>query len=399
MRNLVLVGWALAALASSAAAALVVRALSPATPIDRALPFLAFVAVFLAALARSPRVALAAPLLVVVAIVFGDAPTRLLAYGLVMACAFGATMLSTDSILIIVAGVFVLRWIPFSEVEVGRELLVLAGSLALAFALRPRRSLTLAAVLAVALVVPTHPGKPLLIPFALALASLVPLVAVLAALALLAFAFFARASLVALCVASALALLAPRLARSPLAVPLLAVGFVSLGCFAWSGVVARGSFPVPLQPSAAEAAAATQKQVIGRALVANESIDLDVPADARHVVVIASGANMASMAPGTLVGRIDGVDRRGRAVGRDVRIGDVADFGFMRREHFFKSRNPRPHDPSWDFRGYGWSGFLYGAGRVVLDAPDGFASLRVTGAPSLKSPASLQVESIETRAR
>jgi hypothetical protein len=93
------------------------------------------------------------------------------------------------------------------------------------------------------------------------------------------------------------------------------------------------------------------------------------------------------MGPGGIVGSIDSGSAH-----RDLRIGDVADFGFLRREQFFFSRNTVPRQPTDDIRGYGQTAWLHGAGRVTVPpAPE----LRITAARDLPPAARLQIESVD----
>jgi hypothetical protein len=122
------------------------------------------------------------------------------------------------------------------------------------------------------------------------------------------------------------------------------------------------------------------------ALRAAESVSLGVPAGTRSVVITASGARMSRMRRGALVGRFGD---------REVRVGDIADFGFMRREQFFASRNTPPRVPTDDIRDSGSRAWLYGAGRVTVRVPRGATSVMVTAANDLPRDARLQIESIE----
>jgi hypothetical protein len=124
-------------------------------------------------------------------------------------------------------------------------------------------------------------------------------------------------------------------------------------------------------------------QPVGAALAASQSIEIAVPPGAKTAVVVASGANVARLKGGRVIGTVDDLP---------IRIGDVADFGFLRREQFFMARNPLPTLPVPDIRGYGQAAFLYGAGRIVVPQPP--ASLRIAAAPDLPPNARLQVESV-----
>jgi hypothetical protein len=79
--------------------------------------------------------------------------------------------------------------------------------------------------------------------------------------------------------------------------------------------------------------------------------------------------------------------------GRIVRIGDAADWGYMRREQFYGARNPLPRDAAGKIRGYGYAAWVDGAGRIPL--PPNARTIRVTADASLPADAALQVESFE----
>jgi hypothetical protein len=85
----------------------------------------------------------------------------------------------------------------------------------------------------------------------------------------------------------------------------------------------------------------------------------------------------------------------GGGAGREIRIGDIADFGFLRREHFFASRNSPPRHPIDDIHGYGATAWLHTAGRVSIVAPKKGGSLRVVAAPDLPPGTRLQIGAVE----
>src|SRR5262249_51516500 len=109
-----------------------------------------------------------------------------------------------------------------------------------------------------------------------------------------------------------------------------------------------------------------------------------------HLTVNASMANAADLPPGRAVGFID-ADQCTRA----VRIGDVADFGFTRRQHFFAARNPLPRISRGDIRGYGATAWLHGAGVIGVACRGPIRMLRFRAADDLPPAARLQIESIE----
>jgi len=362
--------WLVAAFASAAALFVVVRFVPQATPIDAVMPIVGLLVTLVSscnagfqpaplsierAQAGSLRYTdFAVPLLTAAAFTIPDERLRLLTYGVIVAGAFAAALAFAPRTLaaqmtIAIAAIVILRWLP--RPELWRELIVMVGAIAILLATRSRSPLAVIASVAIALLTPTHPGRVMLLPFTIAL----------------------------------LVLAAPwewRPNRLLLA-PVYAGALALFALWPWSGLVARG-FPAFLR-----AEKANDAQVIGRALRASES--LEIPVDAkRGVVVTMSGMNVARMRGGRRVAAIDAGNVR-----REVRIGDVADFGFLRSDQWFRARNPLPRVPLDDIRGYGITAFLYGAGRLQIDGR--VTSLRITAAPDLPSNAAIEVESVEAR--
>jgi len=321
---------AIAVLAAVAAAVACAASVQFATPIDRALPFLAVVVVLLnAPIALLP--------LIVVENVIVDEPTRLLAIGLVMAFAFsGGERTSrplradeTSAPLVVFLAVLVLRWIPLHNVVVWRELIILAGAVAVAYVMRGP---TLAVLLA--LFSPAWPAK---------VAVMLFIIAVLAAFQL-------------------------RRVKSSRLVVALVIAF-----FPWSGVMARGWSAFIHAPRQGN------RHYLGYALKSGTAMSIDVPEHAEAVVV--SGANTQRLPCGTILGTINGAPIK------------APDWGFMRREQFFASRNCYPRDPAGRIRDYGWSAWIDGAERIPL--PYGTKSIRIAVNPHLPKNATLQVEAFE----
>jgi hypothetical protein len=388
-----------------------------ATPVDAAMPFVGVVIVVLA-WRCSALIEACVPLLVAAAIAFPEERMRLFAFGIIVAGAFAAAVATVprrfvDCAAVTIAAVLVLRWIPLGNVEVVREVIVLLGALAVLSARPP----IIVGAVAVALVTPTHPGKALLYPFVVAaIVFLVPSprergegaasaadegrhpagiaphpaltrhplpawrgegTVVAVTLALLTAAHFARAEHAPLWVAAAVAVAMPLLARARVALPAYVAAIALVVLWPWSGLVARA------MPSFFRAAPPSPRaQTIGVALAASQSIDIAVPPGTRRAIVVASGANVARLKEGRAIGSVNDTP---------IRIGDVADFGFMRREQFFMARNPLPARPVADIRGYGQAAFLYGAGVVVVP---GAESLHISAAADLPANARLQVESV-----
>jgi hypothetical protein len=233
-----------------------------------------------------------------------------------------------------------------------------------------------------------------LFPFAVAILAFVTrkLPQLSVAAVLLVCAYFARYSLATIYIAAAIVFLVPLLDRvRPLA---YAAAVVVFALWPWSGIIARA---LPVVRNYDPVDGATQPVV--SALAASESMAIGVPPHARHVVVTASGGQMARLKSGRVVGTIEATDRRGRVTRSEIRIGDVADFGFTRPEQFLGARNPLPRFSSGDIRDYGANAWLWGSGRTALASAADIASLRVIAAPNLPQNAHLQIDAVEFPAR
>jgi hypothetical protein len=338
-----------------------------------------------------------------------DERTRLMAYGIIVAAAFGIAVIawergrpariSAQDVVLTIAGIVLLRWIPLRDVHVVKELIVIGGSVALLYAIRNRPDsvecgTALPGVLFLAAVTPIAPGKMALLPLTVALLVFVtrrlPQVAIGAAF--LIFAVFARYSLATIYIAVAIVFLVPLLDRVKPLTYAMAVAIFAL--WPWSGIIAR-ALPVVrnYEPAAGEV------RPIHWALAPSEAKAIDVPPHVRHVVVTASGGQMARLKRGRVVGTIEATNRRGQTITRPITIGDVADFGFTRREQFFASRNPLPRFSPGEIRGYGANAWVWGGGRTAIASAADIASLRVIAAPNLPHDAHLQIDSIEFPAR
>jgi hypothetical protein len=407
------------------------------TTIDAHLPMVIALVLVCAWLVRgtpwSAVVQCAVPLLVVAMMTLTDERTRLFAYGVIVAAAFGIAVVKTERwrlagwpcgvsptvVTLTVIGIVILRWIPLHDVHVLKELIVLAGSITLLFVIPRRRdpstplragaagpagetpalrgsalrASALLAVLAVAVVTPLSPGKMAFFPFAIAMLviavrTLGNVATYVIAAALLTAAFFARYSLATIYIAAAIVFLVPLLDRlRPLT---YAAALVLFALWPWSGIIAR-ALPVVrnYQPSCAN------RQPVVSALATSEALPIGVPPHVRSVIVTASGGQMARFKPGRVVGMIEATDVRGRVTARQIRIGDIADFGFMRREQFFGSRNPLPRFSPGEIRGYGASAWVWGSGRTALTCTADIASLRVIAAPDLPPQTHLQIDAVD----
>ena len=351
------------------------------TPIDHALPFLAVAVTVLAWLSYS-EVMLGVPLLIAAEIAIPDEPMRLLAFGAIIAIAVaiacGAPASSrplrrvpAGPVLLALVAILLLRWLPLSNVHLPGELALLVLSLAIVLVLgRTPFAVTVAVI--TALVTTTIPLRTLAIPLAVLLVA---------------------------AIARTIGMPALRLTWPSTIVLAFAMLF-----FPWSGIVAR-AFPYFLRPATPEKPRTDIKQ----ALAPNRSETYDVPQGATSLIV--SAANVAHLRRGTILGRIlisrqSTVGSRQEAAALtpancqmptanciDVRIGDAADWGYMRRDAWHKAHNPLPRDAAGKIRDYGYSAWVDGAGRVPL--PRGARTIRVTADGALPAHASLQVEGFE----
>jgi hypothetical protein len=357
--------WTLLAAGSGWACHLAVH---HATPIDQSLPVFGVVIALLAAVSHGVIV-VAVPLLVVAELALPDETTRLLALGAVLAASFVAAIVlrprrvpevtgseafdwqeHAAAPLIAIAAIVLLRWIPLAGVQPARELVLLAVA-GLTVVVLGRTPFAIAIAVVAALVTPAVPMRTLALP-----------------LVVLLVAVFAR-----------------RLGMPAVSLtwPSSIVLAFAMLFFAWSGVVARG-LPWLLR----DATPAVNVQTISWALAPGESATLAVPGGASSLVV--SGANVPRLSRGALLGTIE-------PGGIEIRIGDAADWGYMRREHFYGSRNPLPRDSAGMLRGYGQDAWVDGAGRIAL--PPAADSIRITADRRLPEGASLQVERFELAAR
>jgi hypothetical protein len=389
------------------------------TPIDAHLPLVIALVLACAWAARGtawpPIIHCAVPLLIAAMMTIPDERTRLMAYGIIVAAAFGVAICATareterwrlagwpggvspPTVVLAVAGVILLRWIPLRDVHVVKELIVVFGSMALLIAIRLRDAAepaggtaALLSVLLLAAVTPISPGKMALLPLTVAVLVFVtrriPQVAI--ALVFLICASFARYSLATIYIAAAIVFLTPLLHRvKPLA---YAIAIAIFALWPWSGIIAR-ALPIVRNYDAPSG----DVRNVGVGLASSEGWTIDVPPHVRHAVVTASGGQMARLRRGRIVGAIEATDVRGRKTTRAIEIGDIADFGFMRREQFFASRNPLPRFSPGEIRDYGADAWVWGGGRTAIASAADIASLRVIAAPNLPHDAHLQIDSVE----
>ena len=349
--------WIISAAVSAYASYLAVHY---TTPVDRALPVLAVVVVFVAWAFSFDAALVAVPALILAEIAVEDETVRLVVLGVIvcaglLSCWVAETTRrpatqqpSNPATALVIAALIVLRWIPTPEHAV-REVILIALAIAIAWVLG-RTPFAIAVAVITALVTPAVPLRTFALPLAVLL------------VAILARVF--------------------GMPRLRLALPsYVAVGFALL-FFAWSGIVAR-AFPYFLK----RAHPLGEKYTVNFALAPSRSVTLYVPDGARALIV--SGANVPRLRRGALLGKIE--------PNLDIRIGDAADWGYMRRDAFYGAHNPLPRDPAGRIRGYGYLAWVDGAGRVPL--PHGARMIRVTADAHLPPDASLQVEGFEIAAR
>jgi hypothetical protein len=319
------------------------------TPVDRALPFITVVVIAIAFLCRRGRrrhteaVLFAVPLLVGCAICFPDPHTRLLGYGIIVAAAFCGAFWAIEEWTfgncagLTLAGIALLRWLARERVEVWREVVIVIGAL-LIVAVMKKSPLAVTVALATAFLTPGIPTRTLAIPFVVA-----------------AIAWVVQVELVV--------------------VPAF-VTAVMLILFPWSGVAARGITYF------FRAAPAQRMAPLNFALKPGESIDVDVPGDAKSVAI--SAANAVRMKRDSVAGTLDG---------RPLTLRDLADWGYMRRPQWWRSRNRLPRVPAGIIRGYGYDAWVDGAGRIPL--PPHATRIHIAADPHLPADARLQVEAFE----
>jgi hypothetical protein len=389
------------------------------TPIDAHLPLVIALVLACTWAARgtgfSGSIQCAVPLLIASMMTIADERTRLMAYGVIVAAALAVAVFATareterwrlagwpggvspPTVVLATAGVILLRWIPLRDVHVVKELVLLVGSVALLFVIRRRDAAepagetpALLSVLLLAAVTPIPPGKMALLPLTVAalvfVTRRVPQVAI--GVAFVIAAFFARYSLATIYVAVAIVFLIPLLDRvKPLT---YAAAIAIFALWPWSGIIAR-ALPVIRNYEAPSG----DVRPVGVALAPSDATAIDVPPHVRHVVVTASGGQLARLKRGRVVGTIEATDAQGTVTKRSIAIGDIADFGFDRREQFFASRNPLPRVSSGEIRDYGANAWVWGGGRIAIASANDIRNLRVIAAPNLPHDAHLQIDSVE----
>lgn len=341
--------WVIAAFGSAYACSL---AIANSTPVDLALPMIAAAITVVAAVSHS-AIQVAVPILIVAEISIVDERTRLLLFGVIVGVAFAASLFGGvmnrwRAGFVTAAAIVVLRWIPYSDVMLPREIVLIAMCIAIVAALRWTAFGVVIAVLT-ALFTAAIPLRTFALPLCVLLLS--------GALRVVAE-------------------VSARPVRDWRALPALAIS-LPLVFFAWSGAFARSAKTLVRGPIHHG-----DRFLVQHALKPGESLLMDVPENARYLVL--SGANMSKLKKKTVVGRID----PGNV---PIRIGDFADWGAFRRDQFNASLNPLPAVPAGVVRDYGYSSWVDGAGKVRTFG----THMRITADASLPADARLQIEGFE----
>lgn len=161
----------------------------------------------------------------------------------------------------------------------------------------------------------------------------------------------------------------------------------------WSGVVAVGLFAavVTSSPGSPE-----QRRDVGKSLAAGESVAINLEKGAEVTELRVSGANLAGAGWGDEVATIEIIDAAGRGYVRQVRIGEIADWGSFRSDLVLATSNPRPDHIS-GVEGYGAQAWVRGSGRVRISGVATPRGLVVTANPLLNENERVIVEEIRFR--
>ena len=336
------------------------------TSIDRALPWIALIVTIIAWLGESTAVLCAVPLLIGCAVSFSDDRTRLFGYGAIVAVAFCGAMLNVSAQCAVrgakngtsalsfpraagfaIAGTALIRWIAREHFQFFREAILLALVIAVV-AVAKHAPIGIALSLLAALYTPAIPFRTLLVPvlFMIVAAALRPLSTQHSALSTL---------------------------NSALSTLIIAI---VLTLFPYSGIVART--PRYLRYGKP----ATNRVNLYWAMRPGQSHDFEVPAEAHALILsLSHGENLRGM---TVIGQVGD---------RELHAGDLADWGFARREQWWRAKNRLPRHAAGLIRGYGYDGWVDGAVRVEI--PRDARTIRVSVDPNLPPPALLQLEAFE----
>jgi hypothetical protein len=124
---------------------------------------------------------------------------------------------------------------------------------------------------------------------------------------------------------------------------------------------------------------------------AGQSAVIDLPAGAGVVRLKLSGGNVVGLKGGTVVGI---VRAEPSGLTHELRIGDFADWGAGRDEHWLSADNPRPLVTGGAILQEGRNAFLSGTGIVTLQAA-GASRLTIEALPALGERGRLLVDAVE----
>jgi hypothetical protein len=119
----------------------------------------------------------------------------------------------------------------------------------------------------------------------------------------------------------------------------------------------------------------------------------------REFEVFLSGANIAGLRGGTVVGSVDVVHSDGSGTRREISVGDFADWAAFSRGQIFGTHNPLPRSPEGEISGEGRNALRRGTGAVRFHDTRGAVAVRVLPAAGLPSGATLLLERVEVRER
>lgn len=187
--------------------------------------------------------------------------------------------------------------------------------------------------------------------------------------------------------------------RFPLPLPYVAVALVALpALLAWP---ARRLPAVTVVLSAVALVAAVAYSSVVRQGTAIEVNEVLAPGESWELAIEASdeirveiaGGNLTSQRAGAPLGVVEAFDANGRAIQRNIVIGDVADWGFGRPGHYFAAHNEWPWVSDAKVAEYGNEAFFGGSGSIIVTLPSA-TRVRVTAATSLPRDGRVKIDSI-----
>lgn len=325
------------------------------------------------------------PVVLAVALITPLEPSRAAIFPIVLACALGAARFASLPFLLVA----LILAVPSGKWAL--LLVVLCSAAPLLASLR-RRGSALIALPAVKGTWTVLLRTLLFSPATIADTFTAPRVLTISAVLLSAVALFVRPAIALMYLISAVAVVLPLQAspaRLRMAIPSGIFAATWLTLFAWSGALAP-AFPVLFTGVSGPTA-----QVIGRALAAGESVVIQPAESQPRLFLITSGSNVASLSPDLAVARLEFADRRGQGFARDVKMGEIADWGAFRPAHFFGTRNELPRRAALLVDGFGSDAFVAGFSRLELKLDQPIDSIRVTALPGLPRGATVELHRLE----